>query len=255
MKPNLLPFIGEKWAGVPQPTTDFAGKTVLVTGANVGLGFEAAAKFTALNADKVILAVRNISKGAAAQRQIEQRTHLVVTSEAHRWLEEKDLPDPGPYGGSILKAVNAKPADGKSWDGMLQNGRSKLFAMYVIQGLAELANAPAGESQVIATSVCPGACKSELVRDFKSAGLGYLIALKIFDVLFNKTAEEGARVYVSAAALGSEAHGCWYKTTAITKPGDFVTSSKGQELQQKVWGEVVDVLKMRVPEVEALASR
>ena len=75
MKPNLLPFIGEKWAGVSQPTTDFAGKTVLVTGANVGLGFEAAAKFTALNADKVILAVRNISKGAAAQRQIEQRTH------------------------------------------------------------------------------------------------------------------------------------------------------------------------------------
>jgi hypothetical protein len=35
--------------------------------------------------------------------------------------------------------------------------------------------------------------------------------------LFNKTTEEGARVYVSAAALGYDGHGGWYKTTALTK--------------------------------------
>ena len=75
MKLNVLPFFGEKWNGVPDPTTSFAGQTIIVTGSNTGLGFEAAAKFVALDAEQVILAVRNISKGEAARREIEARTH------------------------------------------------------------------------------------------------------------------------------------------------------------------------------------
>lgn len=305
MEPNLLPFIREKWAGVPQPLTSFAGKRIIVTGSNVGLGFEAAAKFASLDAEKVILGVRSVSKGLMARQQIEDRTHrtgvvdvweldmdsyasiqrfaarvdqellrvdvvvlnagvspkdyvvgsegwesilqvnvmgtallgllllpklkasknsethiphlVIVTSEAHRWLEAKDFPDPAPYGGNMLEAVNAKPSDGAAWDGMLQNARSKLFAMYITQALVARATLSSGETQVIVTSICPGACKSELTRDFKAAGIGYTVALKIFDLLFNKTTEEGARAYVSAVSLGNEAHGGWYKTTALTK--------------------------------------
>lgn len=56
------------------PTVSFAGKTVLVTGANTGLGFEAAQKYAALGADKLILAVRSASKGEAAKSRILQRT-------------------------------------------------------------------------------------------------------------------------------------------------------------------------------------
>ena len=304
MKPNLLPFIREKWAGVPNPTKSFAGKNVVVTGANAGLGFETALKFTALHADKVVLGVRSPAKGLAACQKIEASTgrkdvveaweldmsnytsvqqfaerasnelahldvlilnagispkeyvvgsegwestlqvnvmstallgmlllpkmkasktseldppHLViVTSEAHRWLEDKDLPDATPYGGNLLAAVNAEPTAGQSWDGMLQNARTKLFDMYITRALAGLSVKPNGENQVIVTSLCPGACRSELVRDFKSAGFAYAFALKIFDILFNKSTEEGARAYVSAASLGNEAQGHWYKSTALT---------------------------------------
>lgn len=197
MKPNPLPFLREKWTGVPPPTAPFTGKTIIIAGANLGLGFESAAIFTALDAAKVILAVRNITKGDAAKQQIEDRNgrkgvvevweldmdrfasiesftkrveqelprldvavlnagampkeytltaegfetmlqinvvgtallgllllpklkasksserdtpHLViVTSESHRWVEEKDIPDPSPYGGNLLLAVNAAP--------------------------------------------------------------------------------------------------------------------------------------------------
>jgi NAD(P)-dependent dehydrogenase (short-subunit alcohol dehydrogenase family) len=60
---------------VPKDThPSFKGRNVLVTGANVGLGFEAAAKFVECGAEKVILGVRTISKGEAAKEQIEQRT-------------------------------------------------------------------------------------------------------------------------------------------------------------------------------------
>ncbi|MCJ1452012.1 hypothetical protein MMC28_002352 [Mycoblastus sanguinarius] len=58
----------------PKPTKSFAGQTVIVTGSNTGLGLEAARQITALNAAKVILAVRTISKGEAAKRSIEEST-------------------------------------------------------------------------------------------------------------------------------------------------------------------------------------
>jgi NAD(P)-dependent dehydrogenase (short-subunit alcohol dehydrogenase family) len=58
----------------PYPTTDFTNQTVIVTGANVGLGLEAARHFTRLNAAKVILAVRSVSKGEAAKKSIESTT-------------------------------------------------------------------------------------------------------------------------------------------------------------------------------------
>ena len=52
----------------------FKGRTILVTGANTGLGFETALKFVQLGAEKVILAVRTLSKGEDAQREIDTRT-------------------------------------------------------------------------------------------------------------------------------------------------------------------------------------
>jgi len=305
MKPNPLPFLREKWVGVAKPTTSFAGKRILVTGANTGIGFEAAATFVSLDAEQVILAVRNIDKGLDARRRIEARgkrtnnidvweldmgnyasvqnfaariekemprldvailnagkspndyevgaegwesimqvnvmatallgllllpklrastaaahelSHLIiVTSEAHRWLEPSEFPDPADFGGSILQAVNVRPRDGKNWDPLLQNARSKLFAMYVSESLAMLATGRNSEPQTIVTSVCPGACRSDLTRDLVGRSFFQTSALNIFDLLFNKPTEQGGWSYVRAAALPTEGHGKWYKTTALTR--------------------------------------
>lgn len=56
------------------PTTDCTGKTIIVTGANVGLGKETARHYVRLNAEKVILACRSIDKGEAAKKDIEAST-------------------------------------------------------------------------------------------------------------------------------------------------------------------------------------
>ncbi|KAH8802612.1 hypothetical protein F5884DRAFT_474999 [Xylogone sp. PMI_703] len=58
----------------PYPHQDFTGLTVIVTGANTGLGQEAARHFVRLNAARVILAVRSIKKGENAQKYIEEST-------------------------------------------------------------------------------------------------------------------------------------------------------------------------------------
>lgn len=59
----------------PYPTTDCSGKTIIVTGSNVGLGKEAVRHFVQLGASKVIIAVRSIEKGEAAKKDIEASTN------------------------------------------------------------------------------------------------------------------------------------------------------------------------------------
>lgn len=53
------------------PSTSFAGKNIIVTGANSGIGFDASLKFVRLGAATVILAVRSIDKGKKAQAALE----------------------------------------------------------------------------------------------------------------------------------------------------------------------------------------
>ena len=68
-------FKNQWFTSLPYPTADYSGKTVIVTGANVGLGLEAARHYTRLNAAKVILGCRSLSKGEEAKRDIESTTH------------------------------------------------------------------------------------------------------------------------------------------------------------------------------------
>ena len=67
-------FYSQLFVTPPKPTTDLTGKTVLVTGSNVGLGKEAARHYTRLNASTVILCVRSLEKGEAARLDIESST-------------------------------------------------------------------------------------------------------------------------------------------------------------------------------------
>ncbi|KAF7505166.1 hypothetical protein GJ744_001232 [Endocarpon pusillum] len=70
----LWDFLRGQFTRLPYPETTFTDQVVIVTGSNVGLGFEAAKHCTRLNAAKVILAVRNLDKGNAAKRAIEEAT-------------------------------------------------------------------------------------------------------------------------------------------------------------------------------------
>ncbi|KAJ9610295.1 hypothetical protein H2200_005072 [Cladophialophora chaetospira] len=56
---------------IPIPTSSFASKVVIITGANSGLGKEAAKHIVRLGASKVILGCRSLSKGNKAQHEIE----------------------------------------------------------------------------------------------------------------------------------------------------------------------------------------
>ena len=73
----------DKWT--TQNIPDMQGKTVLITGANSGIGFEAARALAARNA-LVVMACRNLEKGENAVSQI-----LAETPDAQLELRELDL--------------------------------------------------------------------------------------------------------------------------------------------------------------------
>lgn len=72
----------------PYPTHPFTAQTVIVTGANTGLGKEAARHLARLGAAKLILAVRNTSAGETARRDIIASAHC---SESAVEVWELDL--------------------------------------------------------------------------------------------------------------------------------------------------------------------
>ncbi|RDL40251.1 uncharacterized protein BP5553_00230 [Venustampulla echinocandica] len=68
----------------PVPTADFSGKTIIVTGSNVGLGKEAVQHFLRLKASKVIMAVRSVRKGEDAKIEI-TKNYKTAASALEVW--------------------------------------------------------------------------------------------------------------------------------------------------------------------------
>ena len=66
-KHTFLGFVPGQWAPIPTVlTANLTGKTVVVTGANTGLGFEAAKHFARMNPVTLILACRSQQRGEVA---------------------------------------------------------------------------------------------------------------------------------------------------------------------------------------------
>ncbi|KAI9879417.1 MAG: hypothetical protein M1830_008548 [Pleopsidium flavum] len=87
---SFLHLLKGKWYPPANPTASFAGKNVLITGSNVGLGFEAANKYVALGASRVILAVRNLEKGYQAKEEIARRNGSHVSTIIDVWKLDMD---------------------------------------------------------------------------------------------------------------------------------------------------------------------
>ena len=66
-KYSFLQFLREQWGHpIPLLKENLTSKVVLVTGANAGLGFEAAKHFASMNPERLIIACRNEAKGKEA---------------------------------------------------------------------------------------------------------------------------------------------------------------------------------------------
>ncbi|KAI9047330.1 hypothetical protein LZ554_008777 [Drepanopeziza brunnea f. sp. 'monogermtubi'] len=122
----LSSFLRSQWTTLPTPTTDFTGQTIIVTGSNAGLGYEAARHFVRLGASKVILACRSLEKGEAAKRAIEGSTKREGVVEV--WLV-----DLGSY--ESVKEFADKAASLERLDVLLENAGIATFSYTELEGM------------------------------------------------------------------------------------------------------------------------
>ncbi|KAF7345408.1 WW domain-containing oxidoreductase [Mycena venus] len=84
MQLGFLGFLGRQFTKqAPVVKTDLTGQTVLVLGANTGIGFEATKHFASMNPQRLILACRSQSRGQAAIDKLKAHTGY---SKAELWL-------------------------------------------------------------------------------------------------------------------------------------------------------------------------
>ncbi|KAK2601944.1 hypothetical protein QQS21_004535 [Conoideocrella luteorostrata] len=77
----LIGTIIGQYTPLPYPDQDWTGRTIIVTGANIGIGLAAARHLVRLNASKVIIGCRNADKGIAAKQDVERSTQRLGVVE------------------------------------------------------------------------------------------------------------------------------------------------------------------------------
>lgn len=112
---------------------------------------------------------------------------------------------------NLLECFNTSGKE--DYNGFRQYMTSKLFLMCAMKQLAEMATGNNGEPDVIMTAICPGACKSDLSRDYD--GRVFKIVKNVAGAMILKTAEEGARTYIIGVTKGKESHGNFIQNSEI----------------------------------------
>ncbi|KAF8549693.1 NAD(P)-binding protein [Imleria badia] len=133
MKKTFLGFVLDQWSTVPAvESVDLSGKTVVVVGANTGIGLEAAKHFARMCPTKLILGCRSESRGQSAVSEIERATGFKaceswkvdladfasVTSFGERFQRECDRLDILVMNAGVLAMEYEATVDG--WESSLQ---------------------------------------------------------------------------------------------------------------------------------------
>ncbi|KAK8120201.1 hypothetical protein PG999_004321 [Apiospora kogelbergensis] len=248
------------------------GQTAIITGANTGLGFEAARQLLQLNLSRLILAVRSQAKGDVAAEAL-RREFLEARIEV--WI--LDLEDPGSVSAFAIECqtlgridmviLNAgvqnkdcvvSPKTGKEqtfqvnylstimlafdekYDATKWYAREKLLQMIFVRRLAALVSS----DQVIINTVCPGLVgETDIWRSLNtSAILRYM--LSVYFALFGRGLTEGASTYVHAAVIaGQESHGGFLSEWGVRPYPATMYSKRGESLERKVVSETRERLK------------
>ncbi|KAL4737679.1 hypothetical protein BDV11DRAFT_171756 [Aspergillus similis] len=173
-----------------------------------------------------------------------QRPHLVlVTSDSHESVKFSERTADRIF--PVLNDRDEWARSQKSGGPIERYGVSKLMAILVTEEIARLApGAAQGDPLVVVNSVAPGFCKSDLLTRESVPWI-----LKVIEALVARTAPEGSKTLLDGATRGVTSHGMWLENQAITRPGKLVNDPNEAAYKEKVWKEILEILRRVDPEL------
>ncbi|KAL8293848.1 hypothetical protein RB597_007640 [Gaeumannomyces tritici] len=203
-------------------------------------GWEAAVQVNVLGSALLAVLVLPLLQAAADSGG---QPHLTfVNSIAHADVEREWLAGSG---GSLLQAAN----DEATFDARKHYGMVKLLAMAAMRAIAR---SPAAEGvdasrrpRIVVNSCCPYLCKTDLGREFP---LIQKAVTAVFQALFARSAEEGARTLVGATVLGPESHGRFWHHDLLYPVGDL---ARDGAFMDKTWADIRQVLLEAQPDLKS----
>lgn len=157
-----------------------------------------------------------------------------MSSGSHNFIKRDALPEPPQR---IFEQLSTPSVEGgKAATGQTQYAISKLLLMYNLPYLANV-----GGDEVIVTSCCPGATKTDLGRYFATSWWMRLF-IWLYTTLMCRTSEEGARTLVSAAYLGKEAKGGYWKNDTLMERNPLLKGEEGRKMGEAVWRETLEIV-------------
>ncbi|KAE9380885.1 NAD(P)-binding protein [Stipitochalara longipes BDJ] len=267
-------FVTEQRKELPilATTKNCGGGVFIVTGANVGLGFETVKHLVRLNPLKVILACRNVHAGERAKQDIESATNCLDIAEV--W--SLDLAS---YA-SVKAFANRATKELSRIEGLIENAGGHetsvtiniisnfLLAILLLPKIMESAKQFNVVPHIVL--VTTGAAfmmdRSALAKiqddpfakmdDQKASDMTQRYQLSrharfamraqvtIANMLFGRTIEMSSRSVLHAVVAGKESHGGYLSNCEI-KNGEvpaWVTDEKGRQLQKRIWDDLARIL-------------
>ena len=151
-----------------------------------------------------LLALLLLPKLSQSRRKEGDLPRLIFVNSILYQCAKRDLL--GYSRGRVLETLNERSP---VFAGIQQYAISKLLALYFMKDLAALTLSQTGEPLILVLACCPGLSSSELYRSFNGGSLGKVISLT--KKVFANTPKKGSRTLVTAASLGSQVHGGFWK--------------------------------------------
>jgi NAD(P)-dependent dehydrogenase (short-subunit alcohol dehydrogenase family) len=184
------------------------------------------------------------------------KPHLTFISSGTAWLLKPEQMQVYIASEKPLAELNAQKnfPDGIG-GGQNQYASSKLTLEYAVRHLAKSAalKDANGQSKIIINTTCPGLCKSDLGREATKSIFVKLFAWLLF-ALVAREAEQGANTYVTALDQDEKTHGEMWKDDKIEKTGPMMATEKGQQMGEKIWPEMVQVMLKADPSTKPFLS-
>ncbi|KAF2462907.1 NAD(P)-binding protein [Lindgomyces ingoldianus] len=129
---------------------------------------------------------------------------------------------------------------------------SKLLVTYAVEEICNMAMGADGSMDVIVNPVCPGLVFTSIGRAIAERSIFMRFAVPIYCSILGKSADYGARFYVTAACTSTTDHGKYiqslfgedeYRIAAFSN----LKSGNALKVKALVWNEIITELKRAVP--------